>query len=57
MCLGGKLCFDFYSQSFCQHSGIWLIKSTAGSSVLRITSEEQVRDTAGLIACIAYLNE
>lgn len=57
MCLGGRLCFDLYSQSFYQHSGIWLIKSTAGISVYRITSEEQMRDTAGLFACVAQLNE
>lgn len=53
MCLGGRLCFDLYSQSFYQHSGMWLIKSTAGNSVLRITPEEQLRDTAGLFACVA----
>lgn len=57
MCLGGKLCFVLYSQSFYQHSGILLIKSTAGISVLRITSQKQMRDTAGLFVCVAHLNE
>lgn len=53
MCLGERLYFDLYSRSFYQHNGIWLIKSTAGNSVLRITPEEQLRDTAGLFACVA----
>lgn len=57
MCLGGRLCFDLYSQSFYQHNGISLIKNTAGNLVLRITSEEQMRNTAGPFACVAQLNE